>query len=81
MSTALLPATVHSPPAARKNDAPGYRPDWNTMTDVFEWQQVTVRTKDGAKISGRVVGNQKPLPREDAQETPALFRRYFMAFA
>lgn len=58
-------------PAVKKNDAPGYRPEWSTMTDVFEWQQVTVRTKDGAKISGRVVGNQKPLPREDAQETPA----------
>ena len=58
-------------PVAKKNDAPGYRPEWTTMTDVFEWQQVTVRTKDGAKISGRVVGNQKPLPREDAQEMPA----------
>lgn len=58
-------------PAVKKNDAPGYRPEWSTMTDVFEWQQVTVRTRDGAKISGRVVGNQKPLPREDAQETPA----------
>lgn len=58
-------------PAVKKNDAPGYRPEWSTMTDVFEWQQVTVRTKDGTKISGRVVGNQKPLPREDAQETPA----------
>ena len=58
-------------PAVKKNDAPGYRPEWSTMTDVFEWQHVTVRTKDGAKISGRVVGNQKPLPREDAQETPA----------
>ena len=58
-------------PAVKKNDAPGYRPEWSTMTDVFEWQQVTVRTMDGAKISGRVVGNQKPLPREDAQETPA----------
>ena len=57
-------------PAAKKNDAPGYRPEWTTMTDVFEWQQVTVRTKDGEKISGRVVGNQKPLPQEDARETP-----------
>ena len=65
-STAPEPA-----PAVKKNDAPGYRPDWNTMTDVFEWQQVTVRTKDGTKISGRVVGNQKPLPQEDARETPA----------
>ena len=61
--------TPEPAPAAKKNDAPGYRPEWSTMTDVFEWQQVTVRTKDGAKISGRVVGNQKPLPREDAQET------------
>ena len=58
-------------PAVKKNDAPGYRPEWSTMTDVFEWQQVTVRTKDGTKISGRVVGNQKPLPQEDARETPA----------
>ena len=63
--------TPEPAPAVKKNDAPGYRPEWSTMTDVFEWQQVTVRTKDGAKISGRVVGNQKPLPREDAQETPA----------
>ena len=57
-------------PAAKKNDAPGYRPEWSTMTDVFEWQQVTVRTKDGEKISGRVVGNQKPLPQEQPKETP-----------
>ncbi|MBR2962691.1 MAG: hypothetical protein IKC53_00620, partial [Lentisphaeria bacterium] len=63
--------TPEPTPAVKKNDAPGYRPDWNTMTDVFEWQQVTVRTKDGTKISGRVVGNQKPLPQEDARETPA----------
>lgn len=63
--------TPEPAPAAKKNDAPGYRPDWNTMTDVFEWQQVTVRTKDGTKISGRVVGNQKPLPQEQPQETPA----------
>ena len=63
--------TPEPAPAVKKNDAPGYRPEWSTMTDVFEWQHVTVRTKDGAKISGRVVGNQKPLPREDAQETPA----------
>ena len=62
--------TPEPAPAAKKNTAPGYRPEWSTMTDVFEWQQVTVRTKDGAKISGRVVGNQKPLPREEAQETP-----------
>lgn len=64
----VTPAPV---PAAKKNDAPGYRPEWSTMTDVFEWQQVTVRTKDGAKISGRVVGNQKPLPQEESKETPA----------
>ena len=64
----VTPAPV---PAAKKNDAPGYRPEWTTMTDVFEWQQVTVRTKDGAKISGRVVGNQKPLPQEESKETPA----------
>ncbi len=63
--------TPEPAPAAKKNDAPGYRPDWNTMTDVFEWQQVTVRTKDGTKISGRVVGNQKPLPQEQPTETPA----------
>ena len=63
--------TPEPAPAAKKNTAPGYRPDWNTMTDVFEWQQVTVRTKDGTKISGRVVGNQKPLPQEQPTETPA----------
>ncbi len=63
--------TPEPAPAAKKNDAPGYRPEWSTMTDVFEWQQVTVRTKDGTKISGRVIGNQKPLPQEEAKETPA----------
>ena len=63
--------TPEPAPAAKKNTAPGYRPEWGTMTDVFEWQQVTVRTKDGEKISGRVVGNQKPLPPEEARETPA----------
>lgn len=62
--------TPEPAPAAKKNDAPGYRPEWSTMTDVFEWQQVTVRTKDGEKISGRVVGNQKPLPQEQPKETP-----------
>ena len=62
--------TPEPAPAAKKNDAPGYRPEWSTMTDVFEWQQVTVRTKDGEKISGRVVGNQKPLPQEPSKETP-----------
>lgn len=63
--------TPEPAPAAKKNTAPGYRPEWSTMTDVFEWQQVTVRTRDGEKISGRVVGNQKPLPQEDERETPA----------
>ena len=62
--------TPEPAPAVKKNDAPGYRPEWSTMTDVFEWQQVTVRTKDGTKISGRVVGNQKPLPQEQPKETP-----------
>ena len=55
-------------PAPKKNDAPGYRPDWSSMTDVFEWQEVTIRLKEGGTVSGRVVGNQKPLPPEPRQE-------------
>lgn len=55
-------------PAPKKNDAPGYRPDWSSMTDVFEWQEVTVKLKEGGTISGRVVGNQKPLPPDQAKE-------------
>ena len=55
-------------PAPKKNDAPGYRPDWSSMTDVFEWQEVTIRLKEGGTVSGRVVGNQKPLPPEPPKE-------------
>ena len=55
-------------PAPKKNDAPGYRPDWSSMTDVFEWQEVTIKLKEGGTISGRVVGNQKPLPPEPSKE-------------
>ena len=55
-------------PAPKKNDAPGYRPDWSSMTDVFEWQEVTIKLKEGGTVSGRVVGNQKPLPPEPSKE-------------
>ena len=55
-------------PAPKKNDAPGYRPDWSSMTDVFEWQEVTIKLKEGGTVSGRVVGNQKPLPPEPPKE-------------
>ena len=55
-------------PVPKKNDAPGYRPDWSSMTDVFEWQEVTIKLKEGGTVSGRVVGNQKPLPPEQAKE-------------
>ena len=55
-------------PVPKKNDAPGYRPDWSSMTDVFEWQEVTIKLKEGGTVSGRVVGNQKPLPPEPPKE-------------
>ena len=44
----------------RKNETPGYRPDWSSMTDVYEWKDVTLKMKDGSSLSGLVIGNQKP---------------------
>ncbi len=49
------------------NDAPGYRPDWSSMTDVYEWKQVTLKLKDGPELSGVVVGNRKPKTEEQPQ--------------
>jgi len=51
---------VVTDPAAADNDAPGYRPDWSSMTDAYEWKQVTLKLKSGPELSGVVVGNQKP---------------------
>ena len=52
--------TVVENAAAKKNDAPGYQPNWANLTDAFAWQQVTVKTKDGIKHTGTVIGNQPP---------------------
>jgi len=46
--------------AGKKNDAPGYQPNWSNLTDAFAWQKVTVKTKDGLKYTGTVIGNQPP---------------------
>ena len=46
--------------AGKKNDAPGYQPNWSNLTDAFAWQKVTVKTKDGLKYAGTVIGNQPP---------------------
>lgn len=45
---------------AASGDAPGYRPDWSSMTDVYEWKPVKLKLKDGAELSGVVVGNRQP---------------------
>ena len=50
--------TVVVSEAAKKDDAPGYQPNWSNLTDAFAWQKVTVKTKDGLKHTGTVVGNQ-----------------------
>lgn len=52
--------TVVVSEAAKKDDAPGYQPNWSNLTDAFAWQKVTVKTKDGLKHTGTVVGNQPP---------------------
>jgi hypothetical protein len=52
--------TVVETAAAKKNDVPGYQPNWSNLTDAFAWQKVTVKTKDGIKYTGTVLGNQKP---------------------
>lgn len=53
--------------SAADKDAPGYRPDWSSMTDVYEWKQVTLKLKDGPELFGVVVGNQNPQPTEQPQ--------------
>ena len=51
----------------RENETTGYRPDWSSMTDVYEWKQVTLRLKDGSSLSGLVIGNRKPQQAEQPQ--------------
>ena len=57
---------VTGQPAA-DDDAPGYRSDWSSMTDVYEWKPVTLKLKDGPELSGVVVGNRKPKTEEQPQ--------------
>ena len=52
---------------AANGAAPGYRPDWASMTDVYEWKPVTLKLKDGPELSGIVVGNQQPKTAEQSQ--------------
>ena len=52
-------------------DAPGYRPDWTSMTDVYEWKHVSLKRKDGSALSGVVVGNRKPQTSEQPQPADA----------
>lgn len=52
--------TVVVSEAAKKDDAPGYQPNWSNLTDAFAWQKVTVKTKDGLRHTGTVIGNQPP---------------------
>lgn len=60
--------TVVETAAAQKNDVPGYQPNWSNLTDAFAWQQVTVKTKDGIKYTGTVIGNQKPQQTNEEQK-------------
>ena len=60
--------TVVETAAAKKNDAPGYQPNWANLTDAFAWQQVTVKTKDGIKHTGTVIGNQQPQEPDEANQ-------------
>jgi len=60
--------TVVETAAAKKNDAPGYQPNWANLTDAFAWQQVTVKTKDGVKHTGTVIGNQQPQEPDEANQ-------------
>ena len=57
--------------AAKKDDAPGYQPNWSNLTDAFAWQKVTVKTKDGLKHTGTVVGNQPP--QEQTEENQPVY--------
>ena len=52
----------------RKNETPGYRPDWSSMTDVYEWKDVTLKLKDGSSLSGIVIGNRKPQQANEEQK-------------
>ena len=52
--------TVVVSEAAKKDDAPGYQPNWSNLTDAFAWQKVTVKTKDGLRHTGTVIGNRPP---------------------
>ena len=54
--------------AAKKNDMPGYQPNWSNLTDAFAWQQVTVKTKDGIEHTGTVIGNQQPQQTNEEQK-------------
>jgi hypothetical protein len=63
--------TVVETAAAKKNDAPGYQPNWSNLTDAFAWQKVTVKTKDGLKHTGTVVGNQPP--QEQTEENQPVY--------
>ena len=60
--------TVVENAAAKKNDMPGYQPNWSNLTDAFAWQQVTVKTKDGIKHTGTVIGNQQPQDSAEANQ-------------
>ena len=60
--------TVVETAAAKKNDAPGYQPNWANLTDAFAWQQVTVKTKDGIKHTGTVIGNLQPQEPDEADQ-------------
>ena len=60
--------TVVETAAAKKNDAPGYQPNWANLTDAFAWQLVTVKTKDGIKHTGTVIGNQPPQEPDKANQ-------------
>lgn len=59
--------TVVTPPAG-KSETPGYRSDWSSMTDVYEWKDVTLKLKDGSSLSGLVIGNRKPQPANEEQK-------------
>ena len=59
--------TVVETAAAKKNDAPGYQPNWSNLTDAFAWQNVTVKMKDGLKHTGTVIGNQ-PQQEQNAED-------------
>ena len=63
--------TVVETAAAKKNDAPGYQPNWSNLTDAFAWQKVTVKTKDGLKHTGTVIGNQPP--QEQTEENQPVY--------